>query len=556
MSVARAKGVKSGWSVVACAGWAALAGGCASGPDLPVLMDRGEFGVVREALAGSLTEDRSDRSYILDRMGLTIASLADGYPRQARVASGEMYDLLSTAGINEDRTVASVVLVEGVKIWKGEPFEQAMAYAYVSMARASEGQWDNAGVAARESLFRLKTFGDRVSTSADLVREAQRRDGESSAYLDSGYQPVETDFVPGYVLAGLSALALGSTAEATDQFSKAVRFNAGMKPVTDRLLGGSFNTVLVVEAGVGPEKVRYGPDGALTRFVPRRGSLSDQAGLVAEVDGVTLEPVPVAADMNELAAKHFWNNLEDVRRAKSLIGNVLVAGGAIVAMSSDDRRAQTAGLAVALGGLLLKATSGADTRHCEFLPQRVYFVPMTIEKADTTVRLSVSGRSWSIVLPGVDPPAEGERFQLRYVRIPAAPVDWARAGATAVLYANDGYAGRVAGDELPYILGGTCVRMPTLEVLERYQAAGRLRDLTLADLRNLYAAEGIILDPNDPRLVGERHVLEGGRSLVAPQAGTAGYTRVFCRGHLPYAARSKEVRERQAAEKAKGAGGG
>jgi len=117
-----------------------------------------------------------------------------------------------------------------------------------------------------------------------------------------------------------------------------------------------------------------------------------------------------------------------------------------------------------------------------------------------------------------------------------------------VLYSNDGYEGGVAGDELPYILGGTCVRIPTDQTMDRYHRAGNLLDLTASDLRNLYREEGIILsieDQVDPRKPGaaRRHVLEGGDSLVPPKPGSAGFARLFCQPHAPYKPRSEAVRQ-------------
>jgi len=119
-----------------------------------------------------------------------------------------------------------------------------------------------------------------------------------------------------------------------------------------------------------------------------------------------------------------------------------------------------------------------------------------------------------------------------------------------VVYANDAYAGRVEGDDLPYILGGRDASRPTQQALSRYQAAGHLSGMTTVELENLYREEGIKLTEEDLGGRPHVHVLEGGDSLVPPLAGTAGYARVFCQEHGPYAPRSqalRDLRERLAA---------
>ncbi len=122
-------------------------------------LGRGDYTQPRVNIYDDMQPKRSDRAYLLDRMRVGVLTLADGYPRSAQTIFEEVYDVLRTRGINKDKTVASVVLNEDVKIWKGEPFEQALALAYYAMVQAELGSWDNARAAANGSLFRLRDFG-------------------------------------------------------------------------------------------------------------------------------------------------------------------------------------------------------------------------------------------------------------------------------------------------------------------------------------------------------------------------------------------------------------
>lgn len=551
----------SGWITLGTAAMLSLAA-CSTGMDAKSAraIDAGNYGAARVRLQEDLAKDPSDRDYILSRMRLQIATLADGDPHAAEEISNEAYRLLRVQGLNADRTVASVVLNEGVKIWKGEPFEQAMSYSYIAIQKGMLGEWDNMRAAAQSSLFLLKDFGDNEKTgqklsTEEIARRAAEKDQQNKggdAYLDHGYTPIKTDFELGYVLTGVASLALGRKDEASDNLNTAVQFNASLGPVRDALMAGGYNTIFVVDYGNGPAKVAYGSDDALARFQPR--SLSDGRALSFSVtNGASAEGSAYSAvtDVNRLAQSHLWNNLEDVRQAKSTIGTLLLVGGGATALSAGqhnrDARAnqQIIGASLAAAGLLLKATSHADTRHLELLPQRTYIIPAMISAAGSVVTLEVQGDPGSkMVLPAMSPPASGEALQLRYVRLSggrAGAPAWATSGQ--IVYANDASDARVPGDELPYILGGRCVRTPSNETMERYHQAGNLTNMTASDLENLYREEGITLRWEDNVGKSRKHILEGGDTLVAPDPGTAGYARLFDQLHGAYQPKSKVVKE-------------
>jgi hypothetical protein len=242
-----------------------------------------------------------------------------------------------------------------------------------------------------------------------------------------------------------------------------------------------------------------------------------------------------------------WNSLEGVRVAKSHLGTaLLLAGAAVAAHGGHDHNedAAYAGLGMLLGGLLAKAGAHADTRHCELLPQRIYVAPVRISSASTTISLEVEGtRSSRMILTGIEPPGPGRKPLLRYVRlvsVGATAPSWAESGT--IYYANESAPTAVASD-LPYILGGACVQPPSHPVLKSYQDAGYLRHMTLGQLEELYQLEGIRTRAETPQSQPARHLLEGGDSLVAPHAGTAGFARIFCQKHPAYEPHSALVRE-------------
>ncbi|GJQ30600.1 MAG: hypothetical protein HBSAPP03_24840 [Phycisphaerae bacterium] len=531
----------------------------------------GDYGQAREAIQKHLNDDPSDKSYLLDRLRLLILTLADGQPDAAELPANDLYALLRTQGLNADKTVASVVFNERVKVWKGEPFEQALAYTYIGVQKAMRGEWDNARAAAQSSLFLLRDFGDNERggrmTAEDLARravEAERAGKNPDAVIDRGYAPVGTNYTLGYLLNAVANAALGRRDEAQDNLAQARRIDPSLGPLCDVLAAGDYNTVLVVDYGRGPVKQAFGEDGALARFVPITPSTNEplRAAVVSPGGARTtlLEGVPPGLDVNPMARDLMWNSLESVRETKSALGTLMVVGGVVVATTpqgkdeSDEARRNRAliGAGVAVLGALLKASASADTRHCEFFPQRTYLVPLLIEAPMSTIELAVGSERMSLF--GFDPPS-ASAVQMRYVRLQGTP-GWGASAITSngLIYANDRYPWRVPGDDLPYLFGGRCVRTPSAEVMAQYHEAGNLTWMTSSDLANLYREEGITFTIEEQHGKSRRHILEGGDSLVCPLPGTAGYQRLFARPHAPYEPRSKALQA--AIERLRGAAAG
>jgi len=304
--------------------------------------------------------------------------------------------------------------------------------------------------------------------------------------------------------------------------------NPALKELTQRLNTASYNTVLVVAYGLGPQKVGYGPSNALARFAPRQ--FSDAAPLQVSVDGLPARQYPQVLDVNAMASDHQWNNLEDVRAAKAVVGDVLVGSGLAALAIGDDlnsNEAMIAGASAMLAGAFLKVGAHVDTRYCDVMPQRFYVLPLNLTTSRSRVTLQVQGKPWSkLVLTGL-PPARQGTVQLRYVALVSkgsGPPPWAISGQ--INYGND-VTGPMPDQTGPFILGGNDVRVPTNRVFADYQASGLFVGQTLANLNELYRQQGIVYTREDQHGYAGTHLLEGGKSLVLPLAGTAGFARLL-----------------------------
>ncbi len=484
----------------------------------------GQFGVARGHL--NRTAEAGKSRQMLPMLNLGVVNLADGLAEEAEEPFNRVYEILRMRDVNADTRLTAAVSYEGATYFKGEPFEQAMAYCFIATQKASIGDFDNCRAAANAALELLDEFDAFRGTSDP------RTSGQS-------YAVARNQFALAYLLSAIGNRGMGRDDEARDFVERVNKINPELGALGRALLDASVNTIFVVDAGAGPRKVDLG-NGSVGFVSAARGGNSP---IQASVNAENRTAWPPAANLDALAQRYSWDELRGARQAKNAIGSGLVIGGTIVATQASDDEAQLAGVAMIAAGLLASAMSSPDLRQVDILPQRVYLVPARVTSPGSTVTLAFGGRP-AMVLPAVDPPSAGDRLKVRYVRLPG-DVPWVL--ADQVNYANDRFGGYVPGQNLPYILGGRCVRTPTHALLREYQAAGFLQGMTLADLLELYRQEGIRIgtDGTGGRVGG--HILEGGSWLYTPQDGTTGYTRLYAGTHPAYRPRSEAVR-RLAAE--------
>lgn len=372
--------------------------------------DRADFGAAAVGFRAGAEVRPFNENSLLNNARLGMASLAAGDVDTSVRALGTAYQLLESGGVNdESRIFAATVLHEGVLVYKGEPFEQAMTYTALAWANALKGDWENVRVCARASVRRLADFQQADPNAKDrMARE--------------GVKLVESTFALGHLLEGIADHVLSEPSEALD---RAVALNGALRPVADAVKSGRFNTLAVVDWGRGPEKAPRGDDNAQTEWVP----IDESAGeMRVNYTGAGTPAFAPAADVNRMSADYRWNNLESARAFKSGLGTVLVVGGVTTAAASENKSAQIAGLAAAGAGVLMKLLASADTRHNELLPAQVFVAALDLPAQGADMTIGFSGaRTAPITIPGVRP-GTASSPSVVYVRaltphgVPAWPV--------------------------------------------------------------------------------------------------------------------------------------
>ncbi|MFG0329995.1 MAG: hypothetical protein ACF8PN_08870 [Phycisphaerales bacterium] len=511
------------------------------------LVQLGDYDQARQRLR-RFAVDEDSPEFILDNLRLAVAALHAGAFLEAEQALRRAYPYLVAGTVNaEDRQNAAVFKFEGELVWKGEPFEQAMAWYYQSLVQMMKGDWENARAAAKNMLFTLVDFA-----GADTVDQAMRK-AESPEWFDKNASEVESDLVLGWVMLGVAERWQYRPEDAEIAFNQVRELRPDLAPLVEVLERGDYNTLVFVEAEAGPFKSPVGEREESFRYLPeperRPASLRVESLGAASID---LPEKLLLVDTWRLAQHPRWWSLRSLRETKKAVGDALTLGGfgaVIIGSSMDDDNARDkvvgAGIAALLAGALLSSSAKADLRHLDVLPRSVYLAPLKLpENGPNAVRFSIDSPALAAtrryLAPGEGGPAV---YVVRLERAGVRALDGS-IDTGAIAHPNE-VTGPIVGT-YPYILGGTCVHPPTAEALAAYQAGGYLKDFTLAELEELYRAEGI-RDAPPPPAPGTapryRHVLDGGLWLYTPSPGSKGFERLTFSPAPPYEPRSNLVRD-------------
>jgi tetratricopeptide (TPR) repeat protein len=334
---------------------------------------------------------KTDENFVLNNCRLGSAAMADYNFDQAEDAFLKAYEVINSVGVNQGgRSVGAVLVSEKIKIWKGEPFERAMANFYLGLIYYIRHDYNNARAAFENALFKLRDYDPK--TDKDSAR-------------------VDSNFALANLMLGRCWQRLGQDDKAKANFDRAVALVPWLRDVADFQTNAQSDVLLVVDFGHGPRKIRT-VDGAFVGFGPTPQQVGPIILPTVTVDGAAYPLVGEnrpTVDLLALAQDRRWQDIDSIRALKDIAGTGLIAAGAIDSATDYRNRRTGTDLALVGAGLLLKATSQADVRQWETLPRTVFLLPLKLSpgKHDITVQFPQDRRiyqTWRDMIA----PADGE----------------------------------------------------------------------------------------------------------------------------------------------------
>ncbi|ARJ65822.1 hypothetical protein WV31_09195 [Magnetospirillum sp. ME-1] len=334
-----------------------------------------------------IAQAQGDRNRVLNHMRLGLASFAMGRDRLAeQLFDDALVGIEAIYADNEEaRKARGLWVKEGIKDFKGEPYERAMAYYYRGLLYLKAGDYENA----------------RASFKGGMLQDAFAEEEQYRA-----------DFALMPFLQGWAAHCSGNESLAAEDFKEFRAINKDAPLPRDH-----DNVLVLVETGTAPVKISDGP----RLKIKRSGSTETVSIAWTDPDRPKDHPTGNAVLLEDIfrqastrGGRPFDSILEgkaEYKDTADTVGNVALIGAAVAAKVATDRpryretkeqrearqQAQAgaalvgAGLAV-IGGLskLFASTieSQADTRYWDNLSDRVQGLTLALPDKVATIDVS------------------------------------------------------------------------------------------------------------------------------------------------------------------------
>ena len=300
------------------------------------------------------TQGRQNR--VLNLMEAGLAALDTGHLDLAKRSFDEVLNGIETvfADSKQAAKARSLWRAEQSKVFKGEPYERAMAYYYRGLLYMHDGDYENA-----RACFKGGVLQDA------FAEEKQNR----------------CDFALLIFLQGWASQCLGDTALADEAYAEVKLLRPDFKTPTP-----GDNVLLLAETGRSPQKVVSGPGGAELRYRRGEGFAERRVRVAIGSDHHDMYPMediywqastrggrPVEKILKGQVV--FKERHETLGTALTTIGMGTIAAGS--ERGNRDSDMQEIGAIVAAVGIVNIATASAvhaqaDTRYWDNLPDAVH----------------------------------------------------------------------------------------------------------------------------------------------------------------------------------------
>ena len=324
--------------------------------------------------------DQGDKDQVLYLLALLSSSMRAGDWAQVEASSKSALDIMWGYS-GQGRGAASLASSESIKVFKGEPFEKAMAGVYAGIYYFNRKDYDNARAAFNKALLAM----------------AQKQES------------TREDFALAYFLLAKTESVLKNDDNARIALQKASKIYPYESTLFDLDFVRKSNAIFLLELGRAPQKARTGPGDSLIAWMRR--SYPERSAQVFVKNQAIGRPLEIA-DLTAQAASKGRTGKDKVQATKGVAREVSTVT-AIVAADAASRGNKTAGW-VALGaGLFAVANqSQADVRQWEFLPDLILATGAKIAPGPYAFRaeffdagnasLSHLRQSWEYTVPTAD----------------------------------------------------------------------------------------------------------------------------------------------------------
>lgn len=274
-------------------------------------------------------QEKEDQNIVLANVNYAGAAFVGGDYWSSLEGFGAASKLMEDVQYGVERGQASMVLAHSMRVYKGEPYERAMAYTYMGLIYLRRGDIENARAA-----LNLALLADRSSK------------GDNEDYRD--------DFALGHYLIGKVFLQMGEADNAEISFGKVKKYMPD-NPFADPAKQRESNVTLLVEMGCGPWKT---PDPVVGTVDMIATCKYPERYAEVWVDGIRLGRTAKVVDMN-YQAKTSGHSQRDVAQATK--------GVAVKALTYVPYVGGLFGMVADTTGL-----SKADVRHWPMIPGEVH----------------------------------------------------------------------------------------------------------------------------------------------------------------------------------------
>lgn len=315
-------------------------------------------------LSGYADTARADGEWgaVLNLNRFALEALDQGHaPLAARALDASLARIDAIYADSESAAKArSLWSAEGVKDFKGEPYERAMAYYYRGLLYAAEGDYQNA-----RASFRSAEYQDTISASETFAG----------------------DFGLMSLLAGWASACEGDAVMAEDFYASAANQQQGLVAPAK-----GASTLVLVESGAAPAKTtagQYHEALTLSKGVnPYEKALLDGRELVVLGD-VSYQ----ATTRGGRQVDQILNGKASFKTAASTVADLGNLGMQLAAGSGDFGNTFGASAAVGIGAAILGGLTKpkADIRSWDNLPDRIHGEFVTAAGAHPSVSLVEAG---------------------------------------------------------------------------------------------------------------------------------------------------------------------